>query len=328
VSVDASEDQLRSEAVDWVQRLDTGRVTPGDIEALKQWCARSPAHAAAFREAGELWKNFGPAAHNLRERGAVPSALAAQRTFSRPVPSRRMILGGGLAAASAVIAYAVVHPPLDIWPSFAELTSDYRTSTGEQRELALSNNISVYLNTQTSVALRPSDDAVYRVELVAGEASFVSQPQQKRQLAVVAADGTTIARNAHFDIRHFDRSVCVTCIDGGVSVELHTSTVTLAPGQQVKYDQGEIGGVVATDVELVTAWQDGVLVFRSTPLSEVVDEINRYRSGRVILLDRNLARRAISGRFRIDHMDDILLRLNQAFGLTSRSLPGGFVLLT
>ncbi|HVX78800.1 MAG TPA: FecR domain-containing protein [Bradyrhizobium sp.] len=325
---DTSEDQLRSEAVDWVQRLDSGRATPGDLEALKQWCARSPVHEAAFREAGQLWKNFVPATRNLRARGELPAALAPRQPDVQPVFSRRMVLSGGLAAASAAVAYTVVHPPLNLWPSFAELTADYRTSTGEQRELALSNNVSVYLNTQTSVALEASDESVYRVELVAGEASFVSQPQQKRQLAVVAADGTTVARNAHFDIRRIDRSVCVTCIDGSVSVEGRSSAVTLALGQQVRYDQSGMGSVVPADVELVSAWRQGVLIFRSTPLSEVVDEINRYRSGKVILLDRNLAQKAISGRFRIDHIDDILFRLNQAFGLNSHPLPGGIVLLS
>jgi transmembrane sensor len=84
---------------------------------------------------------------------------------------------------------------------------------------------------------------------------------------------------------------------------------------------------VPADLELVTAWQDGALIFRMTPLASVVEEVNRYRPGRVVLIDRRLAELPVSGRFRIDHIDEIIVRLGQSLGLTSRSLPGGIVLL-
>jgi transmembrane sensor len=327
VDDNAIERDLRGEAVDWVQRLASGRVTLADAKALKRWRAESPAHEAAFADASRLWEEFGPAARNLRQRGEISPGLV-HRYPLRQAMSRRAVLGGGLAAASVAAAYAVVHPPLDLWPSFAELRADYRTATGEQRQFALPSDVSVRMNTQTSVALRSSEGDADRLELIAGEASFVSMPQVRRPLVVAAADGSMMTSRAHFDVRRMGAAVCVTCIDGTVSVARQADAKVIGAGQQIRYDRNGLGSVISADVELVTAWQQGVLIFRLTPLSEVVEEINRYRPGRVILLDAELARKAVSGRFRTDHMDEILVRLDQAFGIKSRSLPAGIVLLS
>jgi transmembrane sensor len=319
-------DPLRREAVDWIHRLAAGTVSVADGEAFRRWLQQSPAHAAAYAEASRLWKQFGPAARNLRRRGEISPGLGHLQPQLR-APTRRLILGGGLAAAAAAFGYAVVKPPLDLWPSLAELTADYRTATGEQRQIALPGEVAVHLNTQTSIALRAIDGSAERVELIAGEASFATS-MSRRPLAVLAAAGRTLASDARFDVRRVGAAVCVTCSGGNVQIEYRTDVTAIGPGQQVRYDENGLGNVATIDPELVTAWQQGVLIFRLTPLADVVEEINRYRQGKVILLNTALGRKPVSGRFRIDHMDEILLRLDQAFGAKSRSLPGGIVLLS
>lgn len=323
---------LRREAVDWVHRLDSGRLTRTDAEALQRWRAMSPAHEAAFAEASGMWETFRPAARNLRLRGEVPPVRIPHRSLANAsltnALSRRSVFGGGLVAASVAAAYAVVKPPLDLWPSLAELQADYRTSTGEQRELPLQNDISVRLNTQTSIALKPSTGDADHIELIAGEASFTSGGILQRSLVVQAADGRMTAARADFDVRCLGSEVCVTCIDGEVAVALEANLRWIGAGQQVRYDGKRLSDTIAADTELVMAWRQGVLIFRSTPLSDVIEEINRYRPGRVVLLGAALKRKPISGRFRIDHMDEILLRLDQAFDIKSRSLPGGIVVLS
>ena len=51
------------------------------------------------------------------------------------------------------------------------------------------------------------------------------------------------------------------------------------------------------DMEQAMGWREGVLVFRDMPLSEAVAEINRYRPGRIMVLDDALAARRVSGAF-------------------------------
>jgi transmembrane sensor len=245
--------------------------------------------------------------------------------------NRRFALGGGLAAAAAAAAYVVVRPPLGLWPSWIELRADYRTGTGEQREVSLSADVSVRMNTQTSIAVRPADNDTDRVELIGGEASFSKRPLAGRSLAVLAADRWITANEAKFDVRHLHGrigpSVCVTCLQGTLNIARGNEATALTSGQQLRYDNDGLAGVEAIDPDIATAWQRGVLIFRFTPLADVVEEINRYRPGRIVVVDSEIARVLVSGRFQIDALDEVLSQFEQGFGAKIRSLPGGLVLL-
>lgn len=327
----AGADSLESEAVAWIRRLTSGQATAADAEALKLWCNQSPAHAAAFSTASRLWKDLKPAGRNLRQRDAAVSARAGVRQ-SYPSVNRRFLLGGGLAAASAAAVYAVVHPPLGLWPSWMELRADYRTGTGEQRDVMLSDAVSIRMNTQTSIALQRSDPDTERVELIGGEASFSTSLSGGRSLAVLAADGWVTANAAQFEVRHLGgrtaSSICVTCLQGEIEIERGSEKTTLTSRQQLRYDSAGLARLEAIDPDVASAWQRGILVFRFTPLAEVVEEVNRYRLGRIVVVNPETGRIPVSGRFRIDNLDEILTRIEQAFGATVRSFPGGLVLLS
>jgi transmembrane sensor len=316
--------ELQREALAWVRRLTSGEATTGDAEALRGWCRQSPAHAAAYAEAHALWKDLGPTGRNLRQSGiASPGLIAVDRPPR--MMTRRVVLGSGLATATAAAAYAIVNPPLGLWPSLDELAADYRTATGEQRQIALGESVSVRMNTRTSLTLRPSAEAA-RIKLVAGEASFTSSKAEK-PLIVLAGHGQVIATHARFDVRLIDAAACVTCLDGNVEVEQAEARAALKPGQQAHYGERGLEPVAMVDPDVVAAWQRGVLIFRSTPLADAVAEINRYRPGRIVLVNAALGKSLVSGRFRIDRMDDILAHIEEAFGARLQALPGGLVLL-
>jgi transmembrane sensor len=326
----ANLDPIEREAVAWVQRLLSGAVTEDDAEALKRWCAESPAKAAAFAKASRLWSDIGPATQGESHEKEISDLVAALR--ARRKLTRRTVLGGTMAAAAAGVAYTLVQPPLGLWPSLSELRADYRTATGEQRQITLADQVAVTLNTQTSISLNQSEGGANGIELIGGEASFTTVASGTRPLVVVAAGGRTMGPNAHFSVRYLVRearqSVCVTCLDGQIHTELGNESRELGKGQQVEYDDRGLGRVASVDPEIAAPWLQGIVIFRATPLSDVVEEINRYRPGRIVLMNAALAQRPVSGRFRIDRMNDILVRLQQAFDARVRTFPGGIVLLS
>lgn len=324
-SDDIGLDPLKKEALNWVRRLTGGTVTAADAEQLRLWRARSPQHAAAFAAASRLWRDLHPAGENLRRR----EAQAASRSVFM---GRRAFIGGGLAAASiAAGAYVAVRPPLDLWPSLNELAADYRTRPGEQREIALSDDISIRLNTRTSIARQPIEAGIERVKLIAGEASF-SNFGRGHTLAVAAADKQITAIAARFDVSYLQNdegsSVCATCLQGELQVERGADQTVISAGQQLRYMPDGAKQIKQVDLDIVSAWHQGALVFRATPLQEVIDEVNRYRAGKVIVTNAELGRAPVSGRFRISRIDDILIQIEQAFGAKLRMLPGGLVLLS
>lgn len=314
---------LEREAHRWVTQLVSGEATTADAEALRQWRRQSPAHEQAFVTATSRWRSFGPVGESLLAEGQVPLW-----TPPEPAVSRRAILGGAGALAAAAASYAIVRPPLALWPSLSELTADYRTSTGEQRQVMLAENVAVRLNTQTCIAMASSAGDADEVKLITGEASFAIQAQAHKRLAVLAREGRSVASRARFDVRNVGARVYVTCLEGEVQVEQGTEVATIGARQQLRYDANGLQPAIEIDPAEAAAWQDGVLVFRFTPLSNVVAEINRYRPGRVVLMNQDLGTSPVNGRFRIQHIDEVLVWIEQAFGARMRTLPGGIVLLS
>lgn len=309
------------EAHDWVMRFASGEARPVDLAAFKRWSAHSRAHAEAFARACRLWEALAPASDMLagRSRARLP-----ERKVNI---GRRAFLGGALAASVAGTFYVTANPPLGLWPSLSELAADYRTAPGEQRSIALSEGPSVTLNTRTSVALKTVFDGTQQIELIGGEAAIATNPRMRQAIEVVAADGHVAATDAAFNVRYEHDIVCTTCISGELVVVHGVRSVRLRRGEQVVYSVGGLGEVATIDPALVTSWKDGMLVFQSTPLADAVSEINRYRSGRIIVTNATLGRRLFNARFRIANIDGVVTQIQQVFGASVTALPGGIILL-
>ena len=319
--------ELEREALARVRHLVSGDATLEDVEDSKRWKQLSPDHMEAFAFASRLWDRLGPAGRNVLERRG--ETFPSGRPLVKPrVVNRRAMLGGA-AALAASTAYVVVRPPYDLWPSLSELTADYRTATGEQKRINFADGASVELNTQTSIALRSATEEPTHIKLINGEAVISTGPILPQALTVVAGDGRISSRSARFNVRYDGRTSCdVTCLDGVVSVERLDAVQTLEAGRRVAYADRGLGASHTIDTDIAASWRNGLLVFRHTPLSEVVAEINRYRPGKIVLMNADLGRRPVNARFRIDNVDEIMTLAERVFGARVRSLPGGIVLLS
>lgn len=323
---------VESQAVAWAQKLASGEATAGDIKAARRWRVLDPAHEVAFVAAERVWRDIGAARKVLHDPKVDYATALDALGRRRGSVSRRIVLGGAAATVAAVTTYGMSNPPLGLWPSLSELNADFRTATGEQRNVSLAGDIAINLNTQTSLAIRPAIAAEERVELIAGEATFETTQRGPRILAVLAAGGKAFTEAGRFDVRYVtdgDRSpVTVTCFGGRVRIEQGSATAELRSGQRVRYTTAGISGIVTVDPIAESNWQRGIVEFRNTPIAEVVDEINRYRPGRIVLMSATLAQKQINGRFRIGEMDEVLLQLQQAVDANVRHLPGGLVILS
>ncbi|MBC2656173.1 DUF4880 domain-containing protein [Pseudomonas sp. MSSRFD41] len=305
----SADQQLLSEARDWLVLLTSGRATAADARALRQWCARSPGHAAAFEQAKALWHGLQPAAQRLEQQ-------ARFRTFGR-----RAFLGGALAASAALFMVRLTVPG-----GFAGLTADFSTEVGEQRRVDLADGVSLELNTQTRISRRERGVGEQGIELLEGEVEVFSQGVQA--LKVQAGEGWLSARQARFNLRNTERQVCVTCIEGSLQVEVAGRSIGLDSGRQLTYDERGVGQPVAVDPHAVIAWREQVLVFDDATLDTVVREINRYRPGMLVLLNAELGKRKVQARFYLDQLAGVALLIRDAYGAKCTELPGGVVLLS
>jgi transmembrane sensor len=317
--------ELEKQAWVWLRLFASGKATDDDADRFRRWLRTGPKYQAAYNKVKLSWDATRSSAETWRH--ADPKLAALQAGKRRlPLAQRRMFLGAAVSAV-AVAGVAIAYPPLGLWPMPSEWGADYRTATGEQRTIALAQSVEVTLNTQTSIRRQIDGGQTVGVELVTGEAA-INLAQAGRPFAVVAGIGHSSAQSGQFEVRYLDGKVCVTCIEGAVRIAHPNGARALGPRQQAIYDAHTISGTASIDPARVVAWRDGVLVLNETRLADAIAEINRYRAGRVILLNDAVRGKRISGSFPIASLDQTLWQMQQTFGLQARSLVGGVLILS
>jgi transmembrane sensor len=320
-------DPVQREAYEWIARVVSGGMASADVEAMKVWYGKSAAHKAAYSEARGVWQSLGPiASESIRgSDGVAPDRLArAPRVDGAKSPSRRIFLGGAIAAS---VSYVVVRPPLELWPSYTELMADFRTGVGERRQVTLANRVSLDLNTRTSIAVRSQSDDATQIELLSGEAA-ISTDATAPSLTIIAGNGRITATEADLNLRCDRSQVSISCLKGRLMVDRGGQFMPLSQHPQVSYNDQEIGAVTGSNPETVTAWQHSLLIFDSTPVDQIIAEVNRYRAGRIVLMNKEIGRRLLTARFKTAETNKIILQIVKIFGATATQLPGNVVLLT
>lgn len=323
----ANDMTIQQEAQAWVVRLDSGLVTEDDALAFKSWCAQSRAHATAFASTRKVWSAMRPAALQLKNSQRTDAARIAEQTNGLRT-GRRAFLGGAVAAS---VAYLAFRPPMELWPSLGEIAAsfvtDYQTGTGEQRGIAMADGVLVQMNTQTRINVKKAATDETGLELLAGEAEIQTDFNVPARVTVLAGGGAISTTQAKFNVRYTGKDVCVTCLKGRVQIDQAARRVSINTGQQLTYQDGSIGIPQAVNTTAITAWRQRMLVFNQASLSEVVDEVNRYRPGKLILRSESLGRNKVQASFSLDRLDDVIALIRDAYGADVTQLPGGIVLL-
>jgi transmembrane sensor len=300
------------EAMAWLARMQEQPASSADSTGLARWRAQSPEHGQAY----EMVLAFRDAARNMPE----PAKIVPFRR--QETVSRRALLGGGAAIAASLAGFMAVLPPLGLWPSLAELMSDHRTAVGERFVFAPIAGVQFEMNTRTSVAV---EDNGKSVRIIDGEA-FVHVASRVSDFTVKTAAGSVRTRGAQFNIRDFNGRFSVVCAAGQLECAANARQARLTSGDQVTSTDTGLHRTRA-DLTTATAWRKGLLIFHGAPLSTVIAEINRYRSGRIILADESIGHRPVIGIFHTANIENTVNQIQQLLAVSATRLPGGVVLL-
>ncbi len=317
-ALNLDEDTLHKEARAWVSRLKTSSLTSRQARELRRWCGRSPSHASAFARARELWDAMPQHREDwLRE------AKLTQKRGHRPL--RRALLGGLLLGGGL---YLVARPPLQLWPSLADLRADYRTGAGEQRRVQLLDHVWLDMNTRSRLNVSDDPHLGRVVALLEGEVEVRQSERSASVCTVFAGAGSIQTFNGRSNIRYVNGETEVTCLSGSAQVDFGGQGYRLAAGERLVYGRHTISAVQTVLEKDFPAWRQGRLVFHEQPLSQVVAELNRYWAGHVILRDASLGSILVSFGVSLDNLSEALDILQQLYGLDAMRLPGGIALLS
>jgi len=323
------ETTISNEAIEWFSKLHSGQATPEDYSRFEAWRKASPVHAKAYLDVENFWALLDKPAQRVfeqeeaqvrRETYSGPFIRKAAPPFARR-PVRRAF--AGLSLATAVAMFLWLPGALRFW------NSDYHTQWGERREFTLEDGSHITLNTHSALSVEFTPE--HRViKLLEGEAYFQVTHNPARPFIVATAHGMAQVTGTAFNVYEQDKRMTVTVSEGRVRVYTEgaeNQAVELTAGLQASGDEQGVGPVLRVDAQQALAWRSGLLVFNLQPLSAVVDELNRYLPGKIMVADPRIRKRIVSGAFDLTRPRDILTAIEKTMGLSSLNLSGALTLL-
>ncbi len=314
----AEDDIVKTEAVTWVTRLNSGESGPEDRELFEAWVSRSDLNRTEYQRA-DRW---------LRElRDRTPETLPEVVAALRYRPRRRYF---ALSLAASILVIIAVAFLLFDFNSREGASYDYQTAKGQQQDIKLADGSQVKLNTDSQIGVRFSSE-LRRIELIRGEVLVTVNGADHRPLQVVAANGIIRDLGTVFDVYRRPNNISVTVLQGAVSVTMDTGEESkwLGPGERIAYnDAGHFEAKQNVNMNAATAWSRDLFVFRDTPLQQVVQEVQRYHDKNILIADPSLGQLALRGTFKIDNLDALLLSIEAVLPVNVSHRDDGTIVLS
>lgn len=289
---------LTDTAVDWLMR--PRPLSVADAQALDAWLDADPEHRRAYGEVEQIWG--AAAAVENHPRVETRRRWVLQSTGHRyPRRSIAAALLAGVIGAGA-FGYQTMTGPKPL------ATQAFSTGVGQQATVTLPDGSVVTLNTDTVVRTRADGDRRL-VYLDRGQAYFKVAKDARHPFVVTAAGRTVTALGTAFDVRVDGKALKVVLVEGKVRVEAAKAAAapdeTEAPPTQQATEMSAGSELVAsndadwrlarTNVARETSWLNRQIVFDDEPLGEIVEEMNRYTTKKMVIEDPELAQRRLSG---------------------------------
>ncbi len=337
--INAQQPDLMEQAVDWLVRMRSGNLSDLETHDFADWLSQDPEHAAAFAKAEDFLSEMvaavklpRPVENAPKPNDGIPNE---QPLTNSPRKTVKPWLAIPLAMAAAwLVAVGLVLPKQS--SLLDNLLSDYHTQPGEIREIKLADGSHLLLNTNTAVSV--DYEATQRlVALHHGQVRFTVVKDLNRPFEVKTGSLIVRALGTVFEVyRKTPKSIIVTVQEHAVAAKIqeknstqqnHSNQVTVQTGQQLIY-QGDntLHQPTAANLTQSSAWQQRRLFINDRPLGELLEELDRYRIGRIYLSDARLKKLRVTGVFPLNNPDEVIVSVRKVLGLQETRLGPWLVL--
>ena len=311
-------------ALAWLSLLHD-QPSSGDQATFSHWLQADPAHAEAYAQAQVIWELSEVPARTL----ADEDALALQGYLNAMNRSRRSSVrrwSGGLALAASLLLMVSMGAGWQPSRWFDDLGADYVSAPGQVRSVTLADRSVITLDADSAIAVDFSRGERH-VEVRRG-AAFFSVSHTGEPFVVDANQGEARVLGTQFEVRLQPMGAQVSVLSGrvGVTPGKGAEQQVLGADQQVAYSAGHARALQAIDAQAQLAWRQGWLNYYKAPLADVVQDLQRYYPGRIVLLNDELGTRRISGSFPSHDPQAVLASLQGLLGFEQNHL-GSLIIL-
>jgi transmembrane sensor len=323
---------LSDQALAWFARLQADDVSDEARGEFEIWYHADPRHAEAYDKSLKLWDLLQLPAERVQQRLQADAA----KTKTEPSPDGKGLGKGRLPPpASGRTLHRVALGCLGLlllvagWrlpEHWQNWRSDYHTAAGQQLSVELADGSRLTLNTDTALVVRYSD-SLRQIELLRGEAYFEVAPNKQRPFVVDGGQATARAVGTAYSVRKHAEELRVVVSEGTVEIGADSAKALVHAAEQAEYRQGRLQAVAKLDNDDALAWRRSQTVFHRQPLTQVLEEVNRYRRGRIVAVNPQLAERVVNGVFNNGDPDAVLAALVTTLQAKALRMPGDLVLL-
>ncbi|MEN1832593.1 FecR domain-containing protein [Pseudomonas lijiangensis] len=283
------------QAAHWLVLMHEQSLSPAQQQACARWRAADPEHERAWQRVQ----------HVQQQLGGLPPSIA-MGTLNR---ERRQVL-------KTLLVLAAIAPAGYLGYRFGSeqgWMADYRTRTGERQQLTLADGSVVDLNTDSAIDVR-FDAGQRLIRLVRGEI-LIRTGVDVRPLRVASAQGLMEPLGTRFSVRQLSGTTQLAVLQGRVrATPEQAASQVVEAGEQLSFSADAFGPLRPAS-ELATRWTQGELVAENMPLGDFLQELTRYRPGR-LHCDESASALRISGGFQLDNSDAILAALPTTLPVT------------
>jgi transmembrane sensor len=300
----------------WQARLSSDLCPEADRIEFQQWLQQSPAHQKAWQDINQFWSSLDTI--NLDD-------LVEQKTHnrqfikfkSRPVKTALAL------AASLLLALGLFLPKINYY------LADYNVAAGQQKQITLSDGSSILLNTNSAFSVSFNQQQRL-ITLHQGEAFFQVATDKTRPFIVQTSAGQVRALGTAFDVKQQDQQTQIIVFEHAVSI---TTTQglrleKLQTAEQLKFSADSVQTASKVNLQRAAPWHQQRMVFQDKALVDVVAELNRYRSGKIICLNDSIKNLPITGVFGIADTELALQAIEQSLPVRITRITDQLILLS
>lgn len=337
------QDAVDVAAADWHTRAEQG-LSAQEQNALAQWLAADPAHAAAWRgldqDMAALRALPAERVAQVRAPAAAPVAAAPRPKVrsARQWPAWSMALPRPAllaACCAALLALVVLGGGWHQWqqPTF---TGQYAAERAQRKSITLPDGSQLAMDADTQAQVTLYRDR-REVRLVEGQILFAVTADSRKPFHVLAGSARVSVVGTRFSVRYRSEGmdaglVKVAVEQGHVRVagvaaagnESVAAAVDLVAGQGLGVAaNGAVGAVTVVAPSGIALWRKGLVRFENTPLADALRELERYGPTGLVIRNPAVATLPIGGSYPVDHPGEFARMVTQILPVKLVAGAGG-----